>query len=242
MTRSRRATHPAFWRYRPARTSAPSWALAGLGLQSTTLPRSGCCRVARQQSMVCATPCDHFWCFSVRRTCGFARAPACRGRNPAGTIRSMTTFRLLRQTNRSSRFAQVTVEVAASSRPEVEVTATAADEHRREAELGARWALRGLPTAAKVTVTDAVITEIDTSVGDVYEATAHAVWQALRVEHRAPYVGFSDPEMVASCLTSMSVRRLDAVTEARHWHEGRRASDAESPAARLAVHARQPRR
>ncbi len=140
----------------------------------------------------------------------------------------MTTFRLLRQTNRSSRFAQVTVEVAASSRPEVEVTATAADEHRREAELGARWALRGLPTAAKVTVTDVVITEIDTSVGDVYEATAHAVWQALRVEHRAPYVGFSDPEMVASWLTSMSGRRLDAVTEARHWHEGRRASDAES--------------
>lgn len=140
----------------------------------------------------------------------------------------MTTFRLLRQTNRSSRFAQVTVEVAASSRSEVEVTAVAVDEHRREAELGARWALRGLPAAARVTVTDVVITEVDTSVGDVYEATAHAVWQALRVEHPVPYVGFSDPEMVASWLKSMVGRRLDAVTEARHWYEGRREPDAES--------------
>jgi hypothetical protein len=140
----------------------------------------------------------------------------------------MTTFRLLRQTNRSARFAQVTVEVAASSRSEVEVTAIAVDEHRREAELGARWALRGLPAAAKVTVTDVVITEVDTSPGDVYEATARAVWQALRVEHRAPYVGFSGPEIVAAWLKSMFGRRLDAVTEARHWDEGRRKPDAES--------------
>jgi hypothetical protein len=140
----------------------------------------------------------------------------------------MTTFRLLRQTNRSSRFAQVTVEVAASSRSEVEVAASAAGEHRREAELGARWALRGLPAAAKVTVTDVVITEVDTSPGDVYEATARAVWQALRVEHRAGYVGFSDPEIVAAWLKRMFGRRLDAVTEARHWYEGRRKPDAES--------------
>ncbi|MER7281490.1 hypothetical protein ABT369_44340 [Dactylosporangium sp. NPDC000244] len=140
----------------------------------------------------------------------------------------MATFRLLRQTNRSSRFAQVTVEVAASSRSEVEVTAIAAEEHRREAELGARWALRGLPAAAKVTVTDVVITEVDTSTGDVYEATARAVRRALRVEHRAPYAGFSDPEMVASWLKNMFGRRLDAVTEARHWYQGRREPDAES--------------
>jgi hypothetical protein len=145
-----------------------------------------------------------------------------------GTIKAMTTFRLLRQTNRSSRFAQVTVEVAASSRSEVEVTAVAVDGHRREAELGARWALRGLPSASRVTVTDVVITEVGTSVGDVYEATACAVWQALRVEHPVPYVGFSDPEMVASWLKSMVGRRLDAVTEARHWYGGRREPDAES--------------
>lgn len=139
----------------------------------------------------------------------------------------MTTFRLLRQASRSWRFAQVSVEVAASSRSEVEVTALAADEHRREAELGARWALRGHSAAAKVTVTDVVISEVDTSTGDVYEATARAVWQALRVEHRAP-AGFSDPKMVASWLKNMFGRRLDAVTEARHWYEGRRAPDAES--------------
>ena len=56
----------------------------------------------------------------------------------------MATFRLLQQLNRVSRFAQVTVEIATSSRSEVEVIAIAADAHRREAELGARWALRGL--------------------------------------------------------------------------------------------------
>jgi hypothetical protein len=139
----------------------------------------------------------------------------------------MTTFRLAQQTSRSSRFAQVTVTVTASNRSEVEVMAAAADEHRRETELGARWALRGLP-AAKVTVTDVTVTEIDTSVGDVYEATAHAVWKALRVRQQVPYVGFSDLSMVASWLTSMCGRRLEAVTEARHWREGRREADAES--------------
>ncbi|MGC4755512.1 hypothetical protein [Micromonospora trifolii] len=140
----------------------------------------------------------------------------------------MTTFRLMRQTNRSSRFAQVTVEVAASSWFDVEVTAVAVDEHRREAELGARWALRGLPAAARVTVTNLVVTEVDTSVGDVYEATARAVWQALRRKYPVPYLGFSDPVMVASWLGSMVGRRLEAVTEARHWCEGRREADAES--------------
>ncbi len=64
--------------------------------------------------------------------------------------------------------------------------------------------------------------------GDVYEATARAVWQALRVEYPVPYVGFSDPGMVASWLGSMVGRRLKAVTEARYWCEGRREPDAES--------------
>jgi len=44
--------------------------------------------------------------------------------------------------------------------------------YRREADLGARWAPRGSPSATKVTVTDVVVTEVDTSVGDVYEARA----------------------------------------------------------------------
>lgn len=42
----------------------------------------------------------------------------------------MTTFRLLRQTSHSSRFAQVTVEVAAASLPGVEVVAVAGLEHQ----------------------------------------------------------------------------------------------------------------
>jgi hypothetical protein len=88
--------------------------------------------------------------------------------------------------------------------------------------------VHGLPSAAKVTVTDVVTTMVDTSAGDVYEATARAVWQALRAEHRLPYVGFNDPEMVAFWLKSMVGRRLEGVTEARHWHEGRREPDAES--------------
>jgi len=172
---------------------------------------------------------------TCEQTCGSWRfqsagslTPAIPRPNLRETIRIVSTFRLLRQTNRSSRFAAVTVEVAAASRSEVEVTALAAGEHRREAELGARWALRGLTIAAKVTVTDVVVTEVDTDTGDVYEATVRAVWQALRVEHKAPNVGFSDPQMVASWLKSMLGRRLDAVTEARHWYGGRRAPDAES--------------
>ena len=70
-----------------------------------------------------------------------------------------TTYRLLRQTSRTSRFAAVTVEVEPSSVPEVEVTAAVTAAHRREADLGARWGLRGLPAAAKVTVTDVLTTE-----------------------------------------------------------------------------------
>jgi hypothetical protein len=146
----------------------------------------------------------------------------------SGTIGIVTTFRLLRQTNRSSRFAQVTVEVAASNQSEVVVVAAAADEHRREAELGARWALRSIAAPVRVTVTDVMITNVDTSVGDVYEATARAVWQALDVEHRVPYVGFGDPEMVTSWLKETVGQRLGVVTEARYWHEGRREPDAKS--------------
>jgi hypothetical protein len=140
----------------------------------------------------------------------------------------MTTFRLLRQTNRFSRFAQVSVDLAPSNQPEVEVTATVAGLYRREAELGARWALGGLPDPARVIVTDVVASDTDTGVGDVHEATAHAVWQALQVQHSVPYVAFSDPEMLAAWLEVMVSRRLEAVTEARHWYHGRRDPDATS--------------
>ncbi|WP_327037888.1 hypothetical protein [Micromonospora maris] len=139
-----------------------------------------------------------------------------------------TTYRLLRQTSRTSRFAVVTVEVEPSRGPEVKVTAAVTAAHRREADLGARWALRSLPAAAKVTVTDVLTTEVDTLTGDVHEATARAVWQALGIEHPTPYVGFGDPRMVASWLEDMAGRRLEAVTEARHWYGGRCEPDATS--------------
>jgi hypothetical protein len=160
------------------------------------------------------------------------RAPAwpagpMRGRTSAGIMRIMTTFRLLRQTSRSCRFAQVTVDVDPLGGPGVEVAGTVAAEFRGEADLGARWALRSVP-AAKVTVTAVVTTDVDTGTADVYEATARAVWQALGVQHSVPYVGFSDPQMVASLLTRLIGQRLYAVTEARHWYQGRREPDTAS--------------
>src|SRR5690349_1149011 len=130
-------------------------------------------------------------------------------------MKIMTTFRLLRQTNRSSRFALVTVQVEPSNRLAVEVAATVAVEHRSEADLGARWALRGLATPVRVRVTDVIVSEVDTGPGDVYEATARAVWQALTVEQSEPYVGFSDSELVTAWLNTMVGQRLDAVTESR---------------------------
>lgn len=59
-------------------------------------------------------------------------APTCASRNPPRTIKTVTTFRLLRQTNCFSRFALVTGEVAPSGRSDVEVTAVAVDEYRRK--------------------------------------------------------------------------------------------------------------
>jgi hypothetical protein len=140
----------------------------------------------------------------------------------------VTTFRLRRQTSRASRFAQVTVDVDPSGEAGVEVAATVAAEFRREADLGARWALHSVPAAPKVTVTAVLTTGADTGAADVYEATAHAVWQASGVRHSVPYVGFSDSRMVASWLTEVIGQRLHAVTEARHWYQGRREPDAAS--------------
>ncbi|GAA2570085.1 hypothetical protein GCM10010435_50340 [Winogradskya consettensis] len=147
---------------------------------------------------------------------------------------SRATFRIAQQTNRSCRYAQVTLEVTARSAlaedpAEVEVTADSFDEYRREAVLGVRWALRYLPQPARVTVTDIVTTEIDTGVGDVYEAAAHAVWQAVQADDHPRFVGFTDRTMVADWLARMHGRRLESVTEARAWFEGHReGGDAES--------------
>ncbi len=77
-------------------------------------------------------------------------------------------------------------------------------------------------------MTDVVTTEVDTGTADVYEATAHATWQALGVQHSVPYVGFSGTRMVTSWLNEVIGRRLDAATEARHWYQGQREPDTAS--------------
>ncbi|WP_433731479.1 hypothetical protein ACQP2Y_22830 [Actinoplanes sp. CA-051413] len=125
----------------------------------------------------------------------------------------MTTFRLLRQTGRSARFARVSVEVAPSETASVEVIVDVDEHHRREAELGARCALQDQP--ARVTVTEVFTTDMDTGTGDVHEATARAVGQALGVDRSVPYAGFGDPQMISAWLTSRIGLRLDAATEAQ---------------------------
>lgn len=56
-------------------------------------------------------------------------------------------------------------------------------------------------------------TEVDTSVGDVYEATARAVHQALSVGPSL-FAGFGDAQMMASWLRDRIGHRLLEVTEA----------------------------
>src|SRR5690349_14468626 len=88
-----------------------------------------------------------------------------RGGAAAGPGSPMTTYRLLRQTARSARFARVSVEVTPSGTSSVEVIVDVDEHHRREAELGARCALQDQP--ARVTVTEVFTTEMDTGTGDV---------------------------------------------------------------------------
>jgi hypothetical protein len=76
-----------------------------------------------------------------------------------------------------------------------------------------------------VTVTDIITTDVDTNVGDVYEATARAVWQALPVDPTPLSVGFSESEMVADWLRDRIGLRLVGVTEARHRYRGARDPD-----------------
>lgn len=143
------------------------------------------------------------------------------------------TYRLARQTARWCRFATVTVVVAPAASAEVTVSPTAGGMpvERREAELGVRAALHTLggDGRLRVVVTDIRATAVDTSVGDIHEAAARAVWQAAGGEPvRRGYPGFGDPELVAAWLRERLGLRLDGVTEARHWYDGRRGGDAAS--------------
>ncbi|MFI7649014.1 hypothetical protein ACIBTZ_23485 [Micromonospora sp. NPDC049460] len=143
------------------------------------------------------------------------------------------TYRLARQTARWCRFAAVTVEVEPAASAEVTVSRTAGGmpTERREAELGARTGLHALGDDGRlrVVVTDIRASAVDTGVGDVHEAAARAVWRAAGGDPvRRGYDGFGDPELVAVWLRDRIGLRLDGVTEARHWYEGRRDGDAGS--------------
>lgn len=127
-------------------------------------------------------------------------------------MRSMEgTHRLLRQTSRWARFAQVTVHGAAATEPEVHIAADVlgwrgqspgtalraghADDQRIRAEAreGAWYALMRLPEEARgvlVSVVEIVTAPADTGPGDVKFAAAHAVWQAVGHEpDRHPWIG-----------------------------------------------------
>lgn len=140
------------------------------------------------------------------------------------------TFRVARQTSHSCRFARVSVAVSESAAESVEVAAAATGDTawRREAALGASRALRALPGTYRVSVTSILATVADTGVGDVYEAAARAVWQAAGLDDEHRDAGFCELELVAGRFRDLVGRRLDQVTESRHWYQGARRGDAGS--------------
>jgi hypothetical protein len=143
----------------------------------------------------------------------------------------VTTYRLAHQTSRWCRFAVVAVDVTSAPQHSVSVVAEVKNPARRaEVELGVRRAVRYLPAGSRyqVTVVDIAATDVDTGIGDLHEATAHAVWQALDITARPAYQGFSEPDLVARWLRDRIGLRVIAVTEARYWHSGRRDGDASS--------------
>nr|BFD89424.1 hypothetical protein KitaXyl93_07840 [Kitasatospora sp. Xyl93] len=120
-------------------------------------------------------------------------------------------YRLLRQTSRWARFAQVTVHGSVATEPAVRMgpdvfgwrgrsygtapCAGRADDQRVEAEAreGAWYALMHLPEEARgvlVSVVEIVTAPADTGPGDVKFAAARAVWQAVgRQPDQHPWIG-----------------------------------------------------
>ncbi|MER7834788.1 hypothetical protein ABTY98_02460 [Streptomyces sp. NPDC096040] len=120
-------------------------------------------------------------------------------------------YRLLRQTSRWARFAQVTVRGSVATEPEVRmgpevfgwrgwsygsaVCASPADDQRIQTEAweGAWYALMCLPEEDRgvlVSVVEIVTAPADTGPGDVKFAAAHAVWQAVgREPDQHPWIG-----------------------------------------------------
>jgi hypothetical protein len=144
----------------------------------------------------------------------------------------MVTSRVARQTNRWVRFAKVTVQVVPAVANEVTIAPGVLRDQasRLEAACGAREALGHVPADRgfhRVDVVDAVTTEVDTGVGDVYEVTARAVREALSLDPSL-LTGFSDPQIVAGWLRERIGAKLAGVTEARYWISGKRDPDAAS--------------
>jgi hypothetical protein len=144
-----------------------------------------------------------------------------------------TTVEIDQRTDPWARFAAVTVEVTntADRTVTVESSGDDRDDVRQEAACGARTALRAIPAGdhgLRLVVTGIHTVAGRTGVGDVHEATARAVWQALRIDPEPAYIGFNECEVVTAWLRDRIGLRLAAVTESRHWYLGRRDPDAES--------------
>ncbi|MFF9643331.1 hypothetical protein [Kitasatospora aureofaciens] len=120
------------------------------------------------------------------------------------------SYKLLRQTSRWARFAQVTVSGEASAEPAVQVgedvfgwhvrsygptvgaVQVGDEQFRAEALDGVRYALARLPEESRrlsVSVVEIVTSPVDTGPGDVKFAAAHAVWAMVgRQPGRQPWI------------------------------------------------------
>src|SRR6266545_4229607 len=96
---------------------------------------------------------------------------------------------------------------------------TIADNIRAEALLGARNALHIAPGHSHVVVRAVRTSPVDTSVGDVYEASARAVWNAFGMPDHD--LSISDRPLIAYRFRELRGRRLLGVTESRHWFGGK---------------------
>ncbi|MEV6969844.1 hypothetical protein AB0M47_32485 [Hamadaea sp. NPDC051192] len=137
------------------------------------------------------------------------------------------SFRLAIQTSKWSRFAQVDVDVLPAANDDVAVVDDSIREDmRRAALLGGRQVLHLLPGTNQITIMRITVSPVDTSVADVAEATARAVWNAYGMPQHD--VSLHDQWLVEHQLAELRGRTLLAVTEARHWFAGRRDDDATS--------------
>ncbi|GAA1030036.1 hypothetical protein GCM10009557_20640 [Virgisporangium ochraceum] len=110
---------------------------------------------------------------------------------------------IAQRTDRWARFAAVTVEVTGTTDLTVMVESPPddSDDVRQEAACGAWTAVRAIAASGnglRLAVTDIRTATGETGVGDVHEATARAVWRALRIDPEPTYGGFSEPEVMTS--------------------------------------------